>query len=89
MTDTKVERLMHAQRHIRACARTRTHACTHRVTADMQKARIVAGAIAEGDPEDETQGNAGSWLDLELMLEEVRACVCVCVCVCVCLQFSA
>lgn len=37
----------------------------------MRRARVVAGAISEGDPEEDEAGNAGSWLDLVLMLEEV------------------
>jgi hypothetical protein len=38
----------------------------------MRRARVVAGAISEGDPEGDEAGNAGSWLELVLMLEEVR-----------------
>lgn len=42
-----------------------------RVVSDMKKARIVAGALIEGDEEDEgDSGNAGSWIQLVLMLEE-------------------
>ncbi len=36
----------------------------------MKKARIVAGAIVEGDG-DGDDGNAGEWIALVLMLEEV------------------
>lgn len=44
----------------------------HSVVADMRKARIVAGAIVEGDAEDDDAvGNAGEWIALVLMLEEV------------------
>uniref|UniRef100_A0A7S0RDS3 ATP-grasp domain-containing protein n=1 Tax=Chlamydomonas leiostraca TaxID=1034604 RepID=A0A7S0RDS3_9CHLO len=48
------------------------HAAYARVVADMKKARIVAGAITEGDPEDDdgAGGNAGEWIALVLMLEE-------------------
>lgn len=38
--------------------------------------QVVAGALVEGDEEDEdasAPGNAGSWIKVELMLEEVRA----------------
>ena len=38
----------------------------------MSRARIVAGALIEGDDEG-TDGDAGSWIKLVLMLEEVRA----------------
>ena len=38
----------------------------------MSRARIVAGALIEGDAEG-TDGDAGSWIKLVLMLEEVRA----------------
>ncbi len=38
----------------------------------MSNARIVAGALIEGDGEG-TDGDAGSWIKLVLMLEEVRA----------------
>ena len=43
-----------------------------RVVSDMSKCRIVAGALVEGDGED-VDGNAGTWIQLVLMLEEVRA----------------
>ena len=45
---------------------------TRRVIQDMSRARIVAGALIEGDDEG-TDGDAGSWIKLVLMLEEVRA----------------
>ena len=38
----------------------------------MSKCRIVAGALLEGDGEDAADGNAGTWIQLVLMLEEVR-----------------
>lgn len=42
---------------------------------DMRKARVVQGAIIEGDPDDDnTDGNAGEWIPMVLMLEEVRPC---------------
>mmetsp|Transcript_24803 Transcript_24803/g.63947 ORF Transcript_24803/g.63947 Transcript_24803/m.63947 type:complete len:638 (+) Transcript_24803:91-2004(+) len=41
-----------------------------RVSSDMRRAKVVAGALSEGDLEEDEQGNAGSWLDLVLMLEE-------------------
>lgn len=34
--------------------------------------QIVAGALVEGDEADEDAGNAGSWIKVELMLEEVN-----------------
>jgi hypothetical protein len=37
--------------------------------------QVVAGALVEGNEEDEDDaaaGNAGSWIKVELMLEEVR-----------------
>ena len=37
----------------------------------MSKCRIVAGALIEGDGEDAADGNAGTWIQLVLMLEEV------------------
>lgn len=44
----------------------------NRVLHDMSRARIVAGALLQGDDEsEETGGNAGSWIQLVLMLEEV------------------
>ncbi|KAL6747588.1 ATP-grasp domain-containing protein [Haematococcus lacustris] len=47
------------------------HTAYQRVAADMRKARIVAGALVEGDPdEDDTAGNAGEMISLVLMLEE-------------------
>ena len=36
----------------------------------MSKCRIVAGALLEGDGGDDV-GNAGTWIQLVLMLEEV------------------
>ena len=40
----------------------------------MSRAKIVAGALVEGDAEGEdVAGNAGGWIHLELMVEEVRA----------------
>ena len=41
-----------------------------RVVSDMSKCRIVAGALLEGDGGDDV-GNAGTWIQLVLMLEEV------------------
>jgi hypothetical protein len=38
--------------------------------------QVVAGALVEGNEEDEDDaaaGNAGSWIKVELMLEEVRS----------------
>lgn len=43
-----------------------------RVVSDMSKCRIVAGALIEGDGDDDADGNAGTWIQLVLMLEEVR-----------------
>lgn len=44
------------------------------VMHDMKNCKVVAGAIIEGDPEVEgTDGNAGEWINMTLMLEEVRA----------------
>ncbi len=42
------------------------------VSNDMRKARVVAGALIEGDQEDDdATGNAASVISLVLMLEEV------------------
>lgn len=41
-----------------------------RVVNDMKKARIVAGALIEGGDDDAQDGNAGSWINTVLMLEE-------------------
>lgn len=39
----------------------------------MSRARIVEGALVEGDDEGtDSAGNAGGWIHLELMVEEVR-----------------
>jgi hypothetical protein len=35
--------------------------------------QVVAGALVEGDETEETDGNAGSWINVQLMLEEVSA----------------
>lgn len=45
--------------------------CCHAVLCCVQ---IVAGALVEGGDDDESapSGNAGSWINVELMLEEVR-----------------
>ena len=43
--------------------------------SDMRRARIVAGALVEGD-DDAQEGNAGSWINTVLMLEEVSLCMC-------------
>ena len=53
------------------CTRAES-ACCCRVVNDMSKCRIVAGALLEGDGEDAADGNAGTWIQLVLMLEEVR-----------------
>jgi hypothetical protein len=49
----------------------------HRVVKDLSKARIVAGALVEGGDDDDDltapSGNAGSWINVELMLEEVSS----------------
>lgn len=50
----------------------------HRVVKDMSRARIVAGALVEGGDDDDLtapSGNAGSWINVELMLEEVSSAV--------------
>ena len=39
----------------------------------MRKAKIVAGALIEGDEESEDAGNAGSWIQLVVLMEEVCA----------------
>ncbi|GFR47370.1 hypothetical protein Agub_g9079 [Astrephomene gubernaculifera] len=42
-----------------------------KVQHDMSRARIVAGALVEGDDEgSDAGGNAGGWIHLELMVEE-------------------
>ncbi|KAG2443559.1 hypothetical protein HXX76_001911 [Chlamydomonas incerta] len=42
-----------------------------KVQHDMSRAKIVAGALVEGDDEGEdVAGNAGGWIHLELMVEE-------------------
>jgi carnosine synthase len=41
-----------------------------RVVKDLKGARVVAGALIEGDGEDGEEGNAGSWLNLSVMMEE-------------------
>eukprot|EP00201_Polytomella_parva_P001332 CAMPEP_0175085088 /NCGR_PEP_ID=MMETSP0052_2-20121109/28449_1 /TAXON_ID=51329 ORGANISM="Polytomella parva, Strain SAG 63-3" /NCGR_SAMPLE_ID=MMETSP0052_2 /ASSEMBLY_ACC=CAM_ASM_000194 /LENGTH=570 /DNA_ID=CAMNT_0016357021 /DNA_START=235 /DNA_END=1947 /DNA_ORIENTATION=+ len=43
-----------------------------RVVSDMKKARVVAGALVEGnaDDDDSVTGDAGSWIDLVIMMEE-------------------
>ncbi|PNW74037.1 hypothetical protein CHLRE_13g582800v5 [Chlamydomonas reinhardtii] len=42
-----------------------------KVQHDMSRAKIVAGALVEGDAEGEdVAGNAGGWIHLELMVEE-------------------
>ena len=41
----------------------------------MRRARIVAGALVEGD-DDAQEGNAGSWINTVLMLEEVSLSFC-------------
>lgn len=49
-----------------------------RVVRDMSNARIVAGALVEGGDDEEGGGgggNAGSWINIMLMLEEVGVCV--------------
>lgn len=49
------------------------HAAYKRVARDMAKAKVVAGALVEGKEEEEGKaGNAGSWINVQLMLEEVR-----------------
>ncbi len=46
----------------------------------MSRARIVAGALVEGDDEGgDAQGNAGGWIHLELMVEEVGVVVGLCI----------
>ena len=42
-----------------------------RVCSDLRKAKIVAGALIEGDEESEDAGNAGSWIQLVVLMEEV------------------
>ncbi|KAI8466821.1 MAG: ATP-grasp domain-containing protein [Monoraphidium minutum] len=47
------------------------HAAYKRVARDMSRARVVAGALIEGkDGEEGADGNAGSWFNVHLMLEE-------------------
>lgn len=42
-----------------------------RVVKDLSRAKVVAGALVEGGDDDETPpGNAGTWMKVELMLEE-------------------
>jgi len=41
-----------------------------RVVRDMSRAKVVAGALVEGDETEESDGNAGSWINVQLMLEE-------------------
>ncbi|KAG2497151.1 hypothetical protein HYH03_004741 [Edaphochlamys debaryana] len=41
-----------------------------KVQHDMSRAKIVAGALVEGDEEGGEGGNAGGWIHLELMVEE-------------------
>lgn len=46
-----------------------------RVARDMSRAKVVAGALIEGKDEEEGEGdggsgNAGSWINVQLMLEE-------------------
>jgi biotin carboxylase len=41
---------------------------TCRVMKDLKGARVVAGALVEGDAEDD--GNAAEWMDLSIMMEE-------------------
>lgn len=57
---------------IRVNDRAQLDAAYKRVMSDMKRARIVAGALVEGDDgdTDETSGNAGTWIQLVLMLEE-------------------
>ncbi len=45
-----------------------------RVLRELKHARINAGALEAGDDneDDNVQGNAGAWIDLNMVLEEVR-----------------
>jgi hypothetical protein len=64
---------------IRVNSMEELHAAYTRVARDMARARVVAGALVEGDGsegggggEGGGEGNAGSWINVMLMLEEVR-----------------
>ena len=37
---------------------------------DLKGAKVVAGALVEGDEDDVADGNAASWMDLSIMMEE-------------------
>lgn len=48
------------------------HKAYHRVVRDLSRAKVVAGALVEGtDDEEDKSGNAGTWIKVQLMLEEV------------------
>lgn len=57
-----------------------------RVQRDLRRAKIVAGALQQGDQEEEgaeggeeeADGNAGTWINLDIMMEEVWGCCCCC-----------
>ena len=46
--------------------------CYQKVTKDLSSARIVAGALQQGDDEagEEAQGKASSWIRTTIMMEE-------------------
>lgn len=41
-----------------------------RVARDMARAKVVAGALVEGKDDEEADGNAAGWINVQLMLEE-------------------
>ncbi|GBF94434.1 hypothetical protein Rsub_07248 [Raphidocelis subcapitata] len=45
-------------------------AAYQRVARDMSRAKVVAGALIEGGDDEDDGGNAGGWINVQLMLEE-------------------
>lgn len=75
--------VLHAQIHMQhghdfATLHVPKHANAHpqflvfcRVLRDLKGARVVAGALVEASEDEvDTDGNAGSWMDLSIMMEE-------------------
>lgn len=52
-----------------------------KVVKDMSSARIVAGALVQGEDGADGGGDAAGWMNVHLMLEEVCVRLCVSVCV--------
>lgn len=44
--------------------------CGCSVMKDLKGAKVVAGALVEGDDDNDDDGNASAWMDLSIMMEE-------------------